>query len=270
LWKPPTNDDGAAKEPNVLMFVNHGRNGSTVEIFEHIIDTSTGPVGKLVHVETVKHPLIQYPNDVHPVSSRSFYVTNDHLFSTKIMRKLEAYLSLPTGSLIFRDVDGQVYTAAKRIPYANGIAGYHNNTLLLVVSANTGNIHIYHRDDERVRSGAGYLKSPGEVNHGFSGDNLSVDPMTNKIYVTGTLEALRIFKLAHDPTVVVASKIARLDNLQLGSGGLFSSPSANTVTRLVTNDVEGSGSTVAAVDASRNRMLVGGLLQTGFRVCEIV
>ncbi len=57
---------------------------SRVEIFHHVLGSDTA-----THVRTVRHHLIQTPNDLLATGPTSFFVTNDHFYREGTMRKLE-------------------------------------------------------------------------------------------------------------------------------------------------------------------------------------
>jgi hypothetical protein len=67
-----------------LFFVNHIRNTSCVQIYEHKIGTT-----QMKLLKNVCHPLILCPNDVTPVGPLEFYMTNAQRFKTGIKRKIE-------------------------------------------------------------------------------------------------------------------------------------------------------------------------------------
>jgi hypothetical protein len=70
IWDPVTDDrtrqTTAEQDDDVitLMAINHRQNESVIEIFEHKLGSSEATL-----VETARHPLIQTPNSVYPVSA---------------------------------------------------------------------------------------------------------------------------------------------------------------------------------------------------------
>ncbi|KAI8050282.1 hypothetical protein BDF22DRAFT_657308 [Syncephalis plumigaleata] len=260
----------AADEPAVLMLVNHGRNGSTIEIFEHILPSEESAtlmsIGELRHVETVKDPLIRTPNSVYPISRRSFYVTNDHKFARGFMRIIEEFVALPLGEVVFRNEHGITEVVASNIPYANGITGYRNDQYLLVVSANLARVYIY----ERATKYDNKLIFHGYVSTGFSGDNIHVDHTSGHVYMAGTLQPLKIVERFNDPSVDAASQAARLDNIHIGNKAKHELPSVDVKPLLIYDKYPGSALTVAAVDSNHHKMLLGGFFNEGILVCDLV
>ncbi|KAI9591049.1 hypothetical protein BDF19DRAFT_499658 [Syncephalis fuscata] len=259
----------ASDEPAVLMLVNHGRNGSTVEIFDHILPTkqsgndTDSTLGMLRHVETVKDPLIRTPNSVYPISRRSFYVTNDHKFARGLMRTIEELAALPLTDVIFRGEDGSTRIAATNIPYANGITGYNNDKHLLVVSATMSRVYVYERTSHNELISHGFMPTT------FSGDNIHMDFSTGHVYMAGTLQPLKILERFNDPSVVAASQAVRLDNINVGNRKTGEAPSTDTTPLLIYNEHPGSGLTVAAVDGRHHKMLLSGFYNDGVLVCDL-
>ncbi|BCS23242.1 serum paraoxonase/arylesterase family protein [Aspergillus puulaauensis] len=60
---------------------------SQIEVFHHILKTST-----VRHVRSVRHPLVKAPNDLYATDPYSFYVTNDHYYLGGYMRLLENFV----------------------------------------------------------------------------------------------------------------------------------------------------------------------------------
>ncbi|RKP10868.1 hypothetical protein THASP1DRAFT_27353 [Thamnocephalis sphaerospora] len=274
LWRPspdaiPPQATSESNENPVLMFINHGRDGSSVEIFEHVTSEETGSVGELRHLETVRDPLITTPNNVAPLSRRSFYVSNDHMFPRGPMRVIEELSTIPLSNVAFRDEQGNMHIAASNVPYANGLATYANDTLLMVVSGNTGYVLIYERDDSRLQNGQGELRFRGRIWVGFAGDNINVDHTTGHIYVGGSLEVIQLRQALHYVTVTAASQVLRVSNVDLENAKGRSTLHADITPLLVFNGRQGTGLTVGAVDGSVNRTLVGGPYALGFYVCDI-
>lgn len=61
-----------------------GKADSRIEIFHHVLGSDTA-----THVRTVRHNLIQTPNDLIATGPSSFFVTNDHFYREGTMRQLE-------------------------------------------------------------------------------------------------------------------------------------------------------------------------------------
>ncbi|RKP24143.1 hypothetical protein SYNPS1DRAFT_30088 [Syncephalis pseudoplumigaleata] len=273
LWKPgpdglaATTPLTAADPPAVLMLINHAYTGSTIEIFEHILPStpSTSGVGVLRHVETVKDPLIHAPNSVHPVSRRSFYVTNDHRFHRGALRMIEQVGVLPISNVIFRDEDGTSEVVASNIAYPNGIIGYHDDNYILVVASTMARIYVYRRNTHNNQ-----LTLHGYVSTAFTGDNLRMDFGTGRLYIAGTMQPLNLLKKTYDTTVEVASQVARVDNLNVGDIAKGIAPSADITPLVIYDKYPGSALTVAAVDAKHQKMLLSGFFADGILVCDLL
>ena len=77
--------------PDPLYYTPHGptigaggRARSQIEIFEHTIGSN-----EATYLRTVRHPLIQMPNDLLVTGPDSFYLTNDHYYREGTRRMLE-------------------------------------------------------------------------------------------------------------------------------------------------------------------------------------
>lgn len=57
---------------------------SQIELFHHVLHSTSAQ-----HVRSIRHPLIQTPNDIYADSPTSFYVTNDHFYRAGLMRLVE-------------------------------------------------------------------------------------------------------------------------------------------------------------------------------------
>jgi hypothetical protein len=57
---------------------------SQIELFHHVLHSSTAQ-----HVRSIRHPLIQTPNDIYADSPNSFYITNDHFYRSGFLRLIE-------------------------------------------------------------------------------------------------------------------------------------------------------------------------------------
>lgn len=68
---------------------------SQIELFRHVLQSDT-----VQHVRSIRHPLIQTPNDIYAVSPLSFYVTNDHFYRDGLGRFVEDILPIAKWSTI--------------------------------------------------------------------------------------------------------------------------------------------------------------------------
>ena len=61
------------------------------------------------------------PNDVAPTGARTFYVTNDHGYTTELGRMMEEYLQFAKSFILY--YDGKAFKrVAEGLAYANGVA----------------------------------------------------------------------------------------------------------------------------------------------------
>ena len=116
-------------EPS-LFAVNHSSAGHFVEIFDF---EQYG----LVHRETVSGPLLVSPNDVLPVGSDRFYVTNDHGSRSKIVQTVEDFLQLSRANVLYYD-GAQFRVVADGFRYANGINMSPDGRTVYVAATTSG------------------------------------------------------------------------------------------------------------------------------------
>ncbi len=126
------------KGETLLFVINHTRGGSFVEIFEYRDN-------RLVHRESIGHPLMFSPNDLVAVGPRSFYATNDHGNTSKWGRTLEEYLQLASAYVVYFDGNG-MDIAAKGFAYANGIHTSIDGKRVYVAETTGGSLHVLSRN----------------------------------------------------------------------------------------------------------------------------
>ncbi|OAA53846.1 serum paraoxonase/arylesterase family protein [Cordyceps fumosorosea ARSEF 2679] len=125
-------DPAAAPGAAVFVFaVNHRPNAaqdplapkadSVIELFRHVIGTSTAR-----HIRTIKHDLVQMPNDILALSPTSFLVTNDHFYREGAMRIIEDVYS------------GAVWSNTIYVEFENGAAKQHETAGVQANVALTG------------------------------------------------------------------------------------------------------------------------------------
>ncbi|KAI8322273.1 calcium-dependent phosphotriesterase [Martensiomyces pterosporus] len=169
--------DDLDPEELTFMFVNHQQSGPAVSIFTHRLGTS-----HIQHVETVRSPLLQSPNDVLAVSRRAFYVTNDLRHLRGRLRKLEEFLGMPWGSVVHRGHEGVFSTAYSGLAYPNGIAASPDRSLVYIACSSEPSVSIFRPGND------GTLEFVGKtVFRAFVPDNISVDAPTGQVLVAGKL-----------------------------------------------------------------------------------
>lgn len=132
---------------------------SVVEVFHHEIGKKTAR-----HIRTVKHELIETPNDVLALSPTSFLVTNDHFYREGTMRLIEDLVAYSTWSTTiyaqFERINAdeqesdrvQASVALRGIQNNNGIGrGRHENEVV-VATADGGSAYFgqLKREKDRV------------------------------------------------------------------------------------------------------------------------
>ncbi|KAI6108296.1 hypothetical protein F5141DRAFT_1233403 [Pisolithus sp. B1] len=142
-----------AGAPSNLFLVNHARENSTIEQF--VLDPAQPTVA--THVRTLTSSYFVAPNSVALTSPTSFYLTNDHLMTYRLLRPFGSILStietisgppltwvahvtvLPDGSIEHK-------FAALGIAFANGVALSRDGLQLAVASSSLAKVHFYKRD----------------------------------------------------------------------------------------------------------------------------
>ncbi|EJD49653.1 hypothetical protein AURDEDRAFT_182789 [Auricularia subglabra TFB-10046 SS5] len=147
-------DPATAK--HTLFAVNHGRNASTVEVFDlapHAPYTAT-------YRRTLSHYRFVAPNAIAPTSATSFYLSQDHLFTRRlpfpfgaILSMLETLFGLPFGQVNHVSFDASSsappqisWVGAGGVPFANGVALDKSGTRFAVASSSKGTVRFYARD----------------------------------------------------------------------------------------------------------------------------
>ncbi|KAI9716600.1 MAG: hypothetical protein M1828_007633 [Chrysothrix sp. TS-e1954] len=97
---------------------------SQIEIFKHVLHTTTA-----THVRSIRNTLIATPNDIHAISPKSFYVTNDHhyrepgaLRTTEVVLDFAAWSNIVHASIT--DLSTTDPTAG--VVVSTALSGLHN------------------------------------------------------------------------------------------------------------------------------------------------
>lgn len=228
-----------------IFVVNHRQNGHFIEIFD--VGDST-----LIHLESIRDPLMHSPNDVVAVGPRSFYVTNDHGNRSGLGRTLEEYLRLPRSNVLYSD-GAHFRKVAEGLAYANGINKSLDGATIYVATTTAGKIYVYDRD---LTSGT--LTEVTQIDLGTGVDNIEVDPFGN-LWVGAHPQLLTFVEYAKD-----ASKLSPSQGLKIGKlddGGY-------EVKEIFLDDGRKlSGSSVAAV--YEKKLLIGSVFDAHFLVCDM-
>ncbi|ATY66533.1 serum paraoxonase arylesterase family [Cordyceps militaris] len=121
---------------------------SVIELFHHVIGTSTAR-----YIRTIKHDLVQMPNDILALSPTSFLVTNDHFYRDGYMRVIEdMYAGATWSNTIFVEFEASATEDETALVQAHvALTGLHNNNGLgrgrtpdevVLVSAASGEVYF--------------------------------------------------------------------------------------------------------------------------------
>lgn len=152
-------DPATAK--HTLFVVNHGRNESTVEVF----DLAPRAPYAATYRRTLSHYLFFAPNAIAPTSATSFYLSQDHFFTRRLpwplgalLAQLETALGLPFGQVQHVSFDASsdappqvTWAGAGGVPFANGVAVDASGTRFAVASSSLGRVRFYARDPRTNR-----------------------------------------------------------------------------------------------------------------------
>lgn len=141
--------DPKAKNAVYIFAVNHQPNpqwastrrehlpksNSQIELFRHVLGSKT-----IKHIRTIRHPLINTPNDIYATSPTSFYVTNDHRHREGIMRTFE--MVFPVG---WSDI---VHVSITSLPPSTPSQGLEITKALTGIKSNNGLGHVNVRGED--------------------------------------------------------------------------------------------------------------------------
>ena len=228
-----------------LFVVNHGRDGHFVEIFDYLDK-------KLVHRESVSGALMHGPNDVIPVGSRKFYVTNDHGNSSRLGRMVEEYLQLARSFVLY--YDGENFSkVAKGLAYANGINMSADGQTVYVAATVGKKLYVYNRHKD-----SGHLDLRNSIELETGPDNIELDK-SGALWIGSHPKMLTFVKYSKDPTKLSPSQVLKV---------VFQNNGEHTVEEIYLNNGESlSGSSVAAV--FKDIMLIGSVFDNHFLLCKL-
>lgn len=176
------------QETSTLFVTNHAKAGSRIELFKLDVASLTAN-----HIRTIKHPLVYAPNGIALISEKEFYVTNAHYFTmgqSKILSRLETFLSLPFGSVVHVSLEHPEIeaTVVARVPFANGIEVLNSSTVA-VSSTSSGTVVLFNTPDKLTFEKSGKIRVP------FLPDNLSWS--NGKLLIAGHPFVSACYKFAH-------------------------------------------------------------------------
>lgn len=227
----------------LVMAINHTDKGESIEVFE-LWNTT------LSHLRTFTDPAMVRPNDIVIVDENNFYFTNDHGYTSGIMKLLEEYGGLRVSNVIYSN--GTEYReVAEGIAYANGINYDPKRNLLFVASPRDFMVKVYDKEAD------GSLNFIEDISCGTGVDNIEFDEASN-LWIGAHPDLLHFSAYAKGKKETSPSEIIKInyrgkedyDIEQIYKG----------------NGEQMSGSTVAAVFG--DQILVGNVMDEHFLVLE--
>ncbi|PIO26422.1 hypothetical protein AB205_0174490 [Aquarana catesbeiana] len=126
----------------------------------------------LLHLKTIKHPLLQSVNDIVAVGPESFYATNDYYFESVPMKIVEGFLGLKWTNLVYYS-PRNVREVAPGLYSGNGIVISNDKKFIYAVDIMAHAINAVDVDT--------------------CPDNLFVDPVTGDIWTGAHPNAYKVF-----------------------------------------------------------------------------
>ncbi|KAJ3044309.1 hypothetical protein HDV00_002629 [Rhizophlyctis rosea] len=248
-----------------IFLINHRRQGSTIELFTHTINSNT-----IKHQQTYSHPLLVSPNSIAPLSPTSFLVTNDFGNPTGIMRQVALLLKRPGGNVQFHSFDKEVNPkiVARDIVYPNGIAYSSALSTVYVCATTTPEVQVYSYDADYNR-----LRLKERIALPSTCDNLHIDPSSGHIYTAGVVNPLAWIRMVAMKDISLRSTVAaRALRIVNNTGEDVFYGRKYKVEPLFVSDGKfvGGGWGVAAPDEQRSTVLIAGPLADGVAVCKMV
>lgn len=272
-----------------LFVVNHGRRFTTVEQFRMYPDQPA-----TAHfVRSIVSKLFKSPNALALTSPTSFYVSNDHHWTRrllsvagKVLPLVESILALPLAfvshvSMISDEPGAAVFQydhPLNLFPFPNGIALSGDGNTLAVASSSTAAVRFYARN---ASSNALKLKSTVPVP--FAPDNIQYDD-EGVLLVTGHPDFLALTKVAANktetaPSWVIAVREREADEQPIGKLYDQKAPYSAAVRAPVVQKYEietlyqsdgthFSSSTTALRDLASRALFITGLYDEGVLVCK--
>ncbi|XP_013421187.1 serum paraoxonase/arylesterase 2 [Lingula anatina] len=177
-------EDPASGEITVFA-ISHHKLGETVEKFTYDPSSKT-----LNHVVSIRDPLFVNLNDVTASGPNSFYVSNIWGGESFLSRTLEAYLTLPFGSVVYYDGE-TAKMAADGLYSCNGVTLSPNKKFLYVAASKE--LKTYTRNED----GSLVFKSSIDTHMGI--DNIGVDTETGDIWLGGQPRLIDIIQHLDKP-----------------------------------------------------------------------
>ena len=182
--------------PATLFVVNHAEGLHTIEVFLLMN-------GKMAHQKTLHDPVVRSPNDIVAVGPDKFYVTNDHKYTSGLMRTLEDYGRLKLSSLVY--YDGQSFReAASGFSYPNGVNVSKDGRKLYMTATTESVMYVFKRD---IASGDLDILQKVQLDSG--GDNIEIDT-DGDIWIGAHPQLLKFVAHAANAANLSASQVLHL------------------------------------------------------------
>ncbi len=231
----------------LLFVVNHRRSSG-----RHVVERFKWENDTLLHIESIEDKgVMTAPNDIVAVGERSFYVTNDHYYTSGLSHVLEEYLQRAISYVNY--FDGNSFrTVAEEIGYANGINQSPDGTYMFVAATTGRAIYVYEKDEQ------GNLTKIDDLVLGTGPDNIDFDEEGN-ILVTCHPQLLKYVAHSKDSGKYSPSQVLKIK---------YNGPKDFTITELFLNDgITYSGSSIAV--SYGNTLLIGSVFEPSILYCTL-
>ncbi|XP_074652090.1 serum paraoxonase/arylesterase 2-like [Tubulanus polymorphus] len=224
-------------EKITVFVVNHHPISERIEKFEYDYANLS-----LTHVKTYVDAKFTMMNDVLATSEDTFYVTIMNRFRSKLLRHIEALLTLPLGSVVYYD-GKDTSTVASNLYLPNGINWSPDHKFVYVVSVTVfGNgFNVFHRKADMSLA----FKERVPVYTGV--DNIEVLP-NGDIWTGCHPRPVEISQMTHNRSLSASSQVLRIG---MKNGEMVS------VTEVYSNDRNGIIHGSSAATFYRGKMLIG-------------
>lgn len=146
-----------------LYVINHRASGEdTIEVF------TVNPDHSLDHQRTIRHPLLESPNDLIAVGPDQFYVANDTGASNGFEKGMEMMGLMSLSKIVYFDGEN-VTVAIDGFPTSGGIAASADGTMLYIGGTSSESLEIYRRD-----TGNGALSFVQSIPLSMAADNIDL------------------------------------------------------------------------------------------------
>lgn len=225
---------------------------------------------RLQHKRTIRHEKIYNPNSVHVMNdvrfraadgTPSFFFTNDHYFSSGLIKKLENYFLYLSNVGFYNARTGQVEKGMNGMLFANGVTG--TDQVLFVAETNRRTIKQYEIltrfEDDVPHIMLSYVK---QAVFDMGVDNLRYNKEKNLVTVAGHPKGIQAmqYMMAKDKTTATKPP-SQVDVWDVTTG--------ETETLLKDNGELFTMSTTGALDLTNSKLVVAALYDEGLLICDI-